>query len=74
MNQPNKVLEYSMGNLVYKTEDLTFLFFKPDFEVTTSNIRVWWKDFDSEWNQGNLQTTIKRFRKFFELPQENNRK
>lgn len=55
-------------NLVYKTKNLTFLFFDPNGYSESSDIRVWWQTFDSDWNQNNLRTTIRRFRKFFNLP------
>jgi hypothetical protein len=67
INQDNKVLTYSDGNLVYKFNELTFVFYKSDDFMGNSPIRVWWKTFDSDWTQVNLRTTIKRFRKVFNL-------
>lgn len=66
VDQENKILDDTPGNLVYKSDDLTFLFYNRigDFG-SCKGIRVWWKTFDSDWTVTNLQTTIKRFRKFF---------
>lgn len=69
MDQENKILTYSEGNLAYKSGDLTFLFCNSELMVGSKPIRVWYKSFDSDWNQTNLRTTIKRFRKFFKLTQ-----
>lgn len=70
MNQKNKVdaLNYSNGNIVYKSDDLTFLFYSKSIDLgSIIAVRVWYKMFDSDWTKTNLQTTIKRFRKFFDL-------
>jgi len=67
MDQENKILTYSEGNLAYKSDGMTFLFCNSELMVGNNPIRVWYKSFDSDWNQTNLRTTIKRFRKFFKL-------
>ena len=51
-------------NAVYKWDDVSFLFYKND--IGSNLIRVFWNDFDSEWNQSNLKTTKKRFEKFYD--------
>jgi hypothetical protein len=50
-------------NVAYKWDDLTFVFYKGD--IGGNLIRVFWKGFDSEWNQLNLKTTKNRFDGFF---------
>jgi hypothetical protein len=70
MNQKGNALDYSVGNLTFKADDLTFLFYTGtagDGSLVQEQIRVWYKDFDSDWYKANLKTTIRRFRKFFEL-------
>lgn len=68
MDQDNKILDVDIGNLAYRSDDLTFLLYNKTADLGSSRaIRVWWKTFDSDWNQSNLRTTIKRFRKFFGL-------
>ena len=67
MNQENRILTNSNGNLVFKSEDITFLFYNSNSVFDNLPIRVWYKTFDSDWNQGNFRRTIKRFRKFFKL-------
>lgn len=69
MKPEREILKYITGNLVYKTEDLTFLFYRTELDPGLYPIRVWWETFDSNWSQMNLQLTIKRFRKFFNLNQ-----
>ena len=66
--QDNNILDENMGNLVYKSDDLTFLIYNKNGEFGSSKaIRVWWKTFDSDWTIKNLETTIKRFKVFFGL-------
>ncbi|MFH1298001.1 MAG: hypothetical protein ABIJ04_12150 [Bacteroidota bacterium] len=67
MDQENKILTNYIGNIVYKFDELTFLFFNSGDILVNKPIRIWYDLFDSDWNQGNLKTTIKRFRKFFKL-------
>jgi hypothetical protein len=67
MDQDNKILSNAEGNLAYKVDELTFLFCNSELMVGNKPIRVWYKTFDSDWNQTNLRTTIKRFRKFFNI-------
>lgn len=67
LKQDNEILHYVTGNLIYKSEELTFLFYKTELDLNYDPIRVWWKTFDSNWSQINLALTIKRFKKFFEL-------
>jgi hypothetical protein len=50
-------------NIVFKFDDLTFIFYKGNLGANL--IRVIWKNYDSEWNLSNLKTTQKRFNKFF---------
>lgn len=64
----NKILDEPIGNLVYRSDELTFLFYNKQTEFGFKPvIRVWWNNFDSDWTISNLETTIKRFRKFFGL-------
>jgi hypothetical protein len=51
-------------NIVFKFDDMTFIFFKGNLGANL--LRVIWKNFDSEWNLNNLKTTQKRFNKFFD--------
>ena len=50
-------------NAIYKFEDMVFIFYKAD--IGSNLIRVFWSDFDSEWNQANLKLMKTRFEKFF---------
>jgi hypothetical protein len=67
MDKENKILTEYTGNLAYKSNDLTFLFYNSGDVLIANPIRVWYNTFDSNWTQSNLRTTIKRFRKFFGL-------
>jgi hypothetical protein len=67
LEQKKAILTFENGNLsknaVYKWDDVNFLFYKNEFG--SNLIRLFWNNFDSEWNQANLKTTKKRFDKFF---------
>ena len=67
LNQENLILSNITGNLVFKSDDVTLLFSNSGSFISKRTIRVWYDKFDSDWNQANLKTTIKRFRKFFKL-------
>ena len=49
-------------NAIYRWEDIYFVFYN---EGMANKIRVFWKGFDSDWNQSNLKTTGRRFVKSF---------
>ena len=62
-NPPPETITSPDLNIVFKFEDMTFIFYKGN--LGTNQIRVIWKNFDSEWNMSNLKTTQKRFNKYF---------
>jgi hypothetical protein len=49
-------------NAVFRWEDLYFVFY---VEGASNKIRVFWNGYDSDWNQSNLKTTSRRFKKSF---------
>jgi hypothetical protein len=49
-------------NAVFRWEDIYFVFYN---DGLANKIRVFWKGFDSDWNQSNLKTTGRRFVKSF---------
>ena len=67
MNQENLILANITGNKVFKSDNITLLFSNSGSFLGKRTIRVWFDKFDSDWNQANLKTTIRRFRKFFNL-------
>ena len=54
------VKDGSTWNATYLWQDLYILFHK---EGASNKIRVFWNGFDAEWNQSNLKTTSRRFKR-----------
>jgi hypothetical protein len=67
MIQDHRILSEEFGNVVYKSGELTFLFYNSDLLAGDKPVRVWYGLFDSDWNQTTLLTTIMQFRHFFKL-------
>lgn len=58
----NNRLRPSNINPFFKYGDLTFVFY---LDNLSNKVRVFWEGRDSEWNQANIKTTIRRYENFF---------
>jgi hypothetical protein len=56
-------LSVSNNNVYFKYDDMTILLF---FDIQTK-IRIFWKNFDAEWESTAFKRTLKRFEKSVKL-------
>ena len=60
LDTSEKTLLRSDNNIYFQYDDLTFLIY---YELGLIQIRVFWNDFDSEWNVGSFNRTKRRLEK-----------